>query len=87
MPFQADLNGLTRRRAIMAAVAASASATSPMAARASSYPSGPVTVIVAFPAGAGTDIVTRVLTEKLARLWKQPVIVDNKGGGNGIVAA
>lgn len=71
----------------MAALVTGAWAAPLTTARAASNPAGPVTVIVAFPAGAGTDIVTRVLTEKLARLWNQPVIVDNKGGGNGIVAA
>lgn len=86
MASRTDTCTITRRQAVAGALGASLLA-APHLSRASTYPSGPVTMIVAFPAGAGTDIVSRVLAEKLASQWKQPVIVDNKGGGNGIIAA
>ena len=59
----------------------------PAIARAQKYPSGRVTIVVPFPAGAATDISARVYAEGLSGLWGQPVVIDNKGGGNGIPAA
>lgn len=49
--------------------------------------SKPVRVITPFPAGAGPDAATRVIGEQLTRKWGQPVVVDNKPGGNGFIAA
>jgi tripartite-type tricarboxylate transporter receptor subunit TctC len=51
------------------------------------FPPGRVTIVVPFPAGAATDISARVYAERLSALWGQPVVIDNKGGGNGIPAA
>ncbi len=65
----------------MAALAA------PAIARAQKFPSGRVTMVVPFPPGAATDISARVYAERLSAIWGQPVVVDNKGGGNGIPAA
>lgn len=59
----------------------------PAVARAQKFPSGRVTMVVPFPAGAATDISARVYAERLSALWGQPVVIDNKGGGNGIPAA
>lgn len=49
------------------------------------FPSKPVTMIVAFPAGGGTDIVARKLGQALGDMWKQSVIIDNKGGAAGVI--
>ena len=59
----------------------------PAIVRAQKFPSGRVTMVVPFPAGAATDISARVYAERLSALWGQPVVIDNKGGGNGIPAA
>ncbi len=59
----------------------------PVIVRAQKFPAGRVTMVVPFPAGAATDISARVYAERLSALWGQPVVIDNKGGGNGIPAA
>ncbi|RYF21848.1 MAG: tripartite tricarboxylate transporter substrate binding protein [Comamonadaceae bacterium] len=51
------------------------------------YPSTPITVVVPFAAGSGTDAVARTVSQKLAERLKQPVLVDNKPGANAQVAA
>ena len=55
------------------------------ASAAESYPNRPVTLIVAFPAGGGTDIVARKVAQRLSTLWGKQVIVDNKGGAAGVI--
>jgi tripartite-type tricarboxylate transporter receptor subunit TctC len=64
-----------------------ASLARPAFAQTEKFPSGRVTMVVPFPAGAATDISARIYAERLSALWGQPVVVDNKGGGNGIPAA
>jgi len=59
----------------------------PAIVQAQKYPAGRVTMVVPFPAGAATDISARIYAERLSALWGQPVVIDNKGGGNGIPAA
>jgi len=50
-------------------------------ASAQDFPNRPIKLVVPFPAGGGVDAVARTIAEKLAIELKQPVIVDNKGGG------
>jgi tripartite-type tricarboxylate transporter receptor subunit TctC len=57
------------------------------AAWAQSYPSKPVRYVVPFPAGTGNDIVGRLITDKLTRMWGQQVIVDNRAGASGSIGA
>jgi len=52
-----------------------------------SYPTKPIRFIVPFPPGGPTDILARILGQKLAERWGQPVPVDNRGGANGIIGA
>lgn len=51
------------------------------------FPSKPITVIVPFAAGGTADVVARVLGEKVGADLGQPVMVDNRAGGNGIIGA
>jgi tripartite-type tricarboxylate transporter receptor subunit TctC len=57
------------------------------AAMAQSYPSRPVTIVVPFPPGGGTDTGARIIATKLSQKWGQPVIVENKGGAAGMMGA
>jgi tripartite-type tricarboxylate transporter receptor subunit TctC len=56
-------------------------------AHADSYPSKPITIIVPFGAGSGTDAVTRVIAQPLSVALKQSVVIENKAGANGAIAA
>lgn len=50
-------------------------------------PAGPVRILVGFSAGGGTDILARIIANKLNVLWGIPVIVENKAGAAGLIAA
>lgn len=73
---------VTRRHAVVLGLAAPLIAAS--AAAQASWPSRPVRIIVPFPPGQAADIFARLMAERLTDIWKQQVLVDNKGGGGGI---
>ena len=54
---------------------------------AQNYPSGPMRIVVPFPPGGGTDMLARVLSQKLNESGGQPVITDNRAGANGTIGA
>jgi len=57
------------------------------AAAAEAYPIRPITIIVPFGAGSGTDIVTRIIAQPLGIALNQNIVVDNRQGANGGIAA
>ena len=77
---------MQRRTLITAAGAGAAYLASPVL-RAQTLPSGPVRIIVGFAPGGGTDILARVIGQKLGEIWKTQVIVENKAGASGTIAA
>jgi tripartite-type tricarboxylate transporter receptor subunit TctC len=79
-----------RRKVFVAAAVAVASALALVAAQdapAQAFPSKPVKLMVGAPAGGGTDIVARMLGEKLTDSLKQPFVVDNRPGASNTIAA
>lgn len=71
------------RLTLMAGIAAAASA----ATAAETYPTHPVRMIVAYPAGGSTDIAARVLAKALSERMKGSFVVENRGGGGGVIGA
>lgn len=79
-------SSLWRRRTALAGLLAAAMA--PMAVFAQAvYPSRPITLVIPFPPGGQTDVVGRLIGERLAQRLGQPVIVENKPGVNGSLAS
>jgi tripartite-type tricarboxylate transporter receptor subunit TctC len=56
-------------------------------AMAQAYPNKPVRMIVGFPPGGGTDVVARVISQKLTEWWGQAVTVENRAGATGTIGA
>lgn len=67
-------------------VAAAAALAAPML-RAQTLPNGPVRIVVGFPPGGGTDALARVVAQKLTDMWKTSIVIENKAGAAGVIAA
>jgi len=76
----------TRRAFLSFSLAGAVVFAAPLAVRAGGWPQRPVKFIVPFGPGAGADIGARVFAERLQALWGQPVVVENRPGGDSIVA-
>lgn len=74
---------LNRRRFSSAALAAISPGFALPALAQDAYPSRPIKVIVALPAGGSADMIARVIGQKMAEQLGQPVVIDNKAGGSG----
>lgn len=57
------------------------------ASAADAYPKGPIKIIVAYPAGGGTDVIARMIGQKLSERLKQPVVVENRPGASGMIGS
>jgi tripartite-type tricarboxylate transporter receptor subunit TctC len=74
--------------ALAVAAMASLSSTQDAAAQgATNYPTKPIRIIVAFPPGNGSDIIARLIAEHMTKTIGQPVIVENKPGGDTMIGA
>ena len=72
------------RRLSLAIILAALAAVS---APAQDYPTRPVTMVLPFPVGSGIDVTARIVGESLATRLGQPVVIENKPGANGVLAA
>ncbi len=79
----------TKRRMVQALATGlvALAALSSTAVMAQTYPSKPIKLIVPFPAGGTTDIVARIVAQRMSETMGQPVVVDNKGGAGGAIGA
>ncbi|RZT36762.1 Bug family tripartite tricarboxylate transporter substrate binding protein [Cupriavidus agavae] len=81
----------TLRRIVLAAIGAAVGtaallATAPAMAQ-NGYPNKPITIVVAYPAGGDTDVLARLLAEKLSTRLKQSVVVENRTGAAGTIGS
>ena len=75
---------LTRRALGVGALGALAT---PAVAQTPAWPNRPLRWIVGYPAGGATDVVARIITAPMAAQLGQPIVIDNRSGAAGVVAA
>ena len=66
-------------------LAASCLCLSPLAVHAQAFPSKPVRFIVTYPAGGSSDLMARIMGQKLSEVWGQPVVIESKSGAAGSI--
>jgi tripartite-type tricarboxylate transporter receptor subunit TctC len=59
----------------------------PLHVAAQGYPNKPVKVVVGFAPGGGTDILARIVSQKLSETWGQPVVIENRPGASATIGA
>ncbi len=81
------MSGMPRlaARALLLFAAATAWAATADVATSPAYPNRPIKLIVTFPPGGGTDLIARLLAQKMTDSMGQPVLVENKGGAGGTI--
>ncbi|MBL8377661.1 MAG: tripartite tricarboxylate transporter substrate binding protein [Burkholderiales bacterium] len=87
--IQHDLTVAAKRRKLLAlTIATTLPASLALPARAqAAWPTRPVRILAGFPPGGGTDITARILAVKLSEYWGQQVLVENRAGASGTIAA
>jgi tripartite-type tricarboxylate transporter receptor subunit TctC len=84
---EGDTMRLTRRQLNLGLAAAACSLAAPSTWAQQGFPSRPIKIIVPFPAGGTTDIVARLIAQRMSETMGQPVTVENKGGAGGAIGA
>jgi len=80
------MNAMRRITSVLAAATALLCAAG-FDASAQQWPNGPVRMFVGFGAGGSTDIIARDIGHELEKVWGQPVVIENRAGANGAIAA
>jgi tripartite-type tricarboxylate transporter receptor subunit TctC len=78
---------LTPARVAASAAALTCLAVLPASVLAQAYPNRQITVVVPFPAGGPSDVVTRIVTEHMARTLHQPIVIENAAGAGGTIGS
>ena len=76
-----------QRRTFVAASAATAATLAAPMIKAQTLPAGPIRIVVGFAPGGGTDALARIVGQKLQAMWNVTVIIENKAGAAGVIAA
>jgi tripartite-type tricarboxylate transporter receptor subunit TctC len=78
---------MTHPHRITLAIASALLLPAALAGAAEPYPNRPIRMLVGFAPGGGTDVVARILAPKLVEMWGQQVVIDNRTGATGTIAA
>jgi len=73
-------------KAAMVVLASAALVCAPALARATDYPSKPITLMIGFAPGGPSDVMARILTKKMEEILKQPLVIENRAGAGGSIA-
>jgi tripartite-type tricarboxylate transporter receptor subunit TctC len=76
-----------KRRTFVTATAATAATLAAPMLKAQTLPNGPVRIIVGFPPGGGTDVLARIVGQKLQGMWNTTIVIENRAGATGVIAA
>ncbi|HYF17722.1 MAG TPA: tripartite tricarboxylate transporter substrate binding protein [Ramlibacter sp.] len=87
IPVSTMLPALTRRQLLAASLLAAGASSVPAAFAQARYPTRQITLLCGFPPGGSTDFLARLVAQKLTEALGQPVVVENRGGANGLLAA
>ena len=82
-----SINNLTSRRAAAIGLAALVALGASLPLMAQDYPNKPIKLVVPYPPGGATDVIGRVMAQKLSTALNQQVIVDNRVGATGSIGA
>jgi len=87
LPFWSSASRISRTVALTGMIGLPCLIQSTMVLAADVWPDRPIRMVVGYPPGGGTDTVARVLAQQLGKELKQPVVVENRGGASGTIAA
>lgn len=73
------------RVSLLSFLAACLAVAAPAFAQSAPYPTKPVRMIVPFPPGGTTDVVARLVGQKVGAKWGQPIVVENMAGASGLI--